>query len=97
MALSPDFFALSGTWTSGPEALTAHTNAQIELSFQADDVYLVLGGKGTLDLAVNGKHTRTVTVSGVPRLYTLVQGPYQTATLTLRASPGIQAYDFTFG
>jgi thiol-disulfide isomerase/thioredoxin len=96
-SLPGDFFALSGTWTSGLEALTAGTDAKIELSFSADDVYLVLGGSGTLDVSVNGRHTKTVTVSGIPRLYTLVSGAYQTSTLTLAASPGIQAYDFTFG
>ena len=63
----------------------------------ADDVYLVLAGTGTLDVAVNGNHTKTITVSGTPRLYTLVHAAYQTSTLTLRASPGLEAYDFTFG
>jgi cytochrome c biogenesis protein CcdA/thiol-disulfide isomerase/thioredoxin len=96
-SLPLDEFAIAGTWTSGDEALTAGPGAQIELAFQADDVYLVLGGSGTLDVSVNGRHTKTVTVDGTPRLYTLVHGPYQTATLTLRATPGIQAYDFTFG
>ena len=96
-SLPPDDFALAGTWTSGSEDLTAGAAAQIELSFQADDVYLVLGGTGTLDVAVNGTHTKTVTVSGTPRLYTLVHGSYRTATLNLTATPGVQAYDFTFG
>ncbi|HXQ75298.1 MAG TPA: cytochrome c biogenesis protein DipZ [Acidimicrobiales bacterium] len=92
-----DDFALAGTWTSGAEDLTAGAGAKIELSFMADDVYLVLGGSGTLDVSVNGRHTETITVGGTPRLYTLVHGPYQTATVTLGASPGVQAYDFTFG
>jgi cytochrome c biogenesis protein CcdA/thiol-disulfide isomerase/thioredoxin len=96
-SLPEDFFALAGTWTSGSEDLTAGAAAQIELAFMADDVYLVLGGSGTLEVSVNGRHTKTLTVGGVPRLYSLVHGSYQTATLSLRASPGIQAYDFTFG
>jgi cytochrome c biogenesis protein CcdA/thiol-disulfide isomerase/thioredoxin len=96
-SLPLDFFALAGTWTSGSEDLTARAKAQIELSFQADDVYLVLGGSGTLDVAVNGTHSKTITVSGIPRLYTLVHGDYRAATVTLNASPGVQAYDFTFG
>ena len=92
-----DDFALAGTWTSGAEDLTAGPGAKIELSFMADDVYLVLGGSGTLDVSVNGRHTKTITVGGTPRLYTLVHGSYETATVTLEASPGVQAYDFTFG
>jgi len=96
-SLPLDDFALAGTWSSGDEDLTAGTGAKIELAFMADNVYLVLGGSGTLEVSVNGRHTETVTVSGTPRLYTLVHGQYQTATLTLDASPGIEAYDFTFG
>jgi cytochrome c biogenesis protein CcdA/thiol-disulfide isomerase/thioredoxin len=96
-ALPEDEFALGGTWTSGAEALTAGTGAKIELAFMADDVYLVLGGSGTVQVSVDGTHTKTITVAGIPRLYTLVHGSYETATLTLEASPGIQAYDFTFG
>jgi cytochrome c biogenesis protein CcdA/thiol-disulfide isomerase/thioredoxin len=96
-SLPQDFFALSGVWTSGLEALTAGPGAEIELAFEADDVYLVLGGSGTLDVSVDGKHTKTITVAGTPRLYTLVSGSYRTGTLTLAASPGVQAYDFTFG
>jgi len=96
-SLPQDYFALGGTWTAGPEDVTAGTAAQIELSFEADDVYLVLGGTGTLDVAAKGEPTKTITVSGLPRLYTLIQGAYQTSVVTLKASPGIQAYDFTFG
>jgi cytochrome c biogenesis protein CcdA/thiol-disulfide isomerase/thioredoxin len=96
-SLPADFFALAGTWTLGSEAITAGPDAQLELSFSADNIYLVLGGSGTIDVAVDGTHTKKITVSGTPRLYTLVHGSYRTATLTLRASPGVAAYDFTFG
>ncbi len=95
--LPVDDVALGGTWTSGAQDLTAGAGAQIELSFMADDVYLVLGGSGTLDVSVNGTHTKSIAVSGIPRLYTLVHGGYQTSTLSFTASPGVQAYDFTFG
>jgi hypothetical protein len=37
-------------------------------------------------------------VNGVPRLYTLFSGnALRTGQLNLRVSPGVQAYDFTFG
>ena len=96
-SLPTGYTAVAGTWTVGSEEMTAGTGARIEVAFAADDVYLVLGGSGTLDVSVNATHTKTITVSGLPRLYTLQKGPYQTSTLTLSASPGIQAYDFTFG
>jgi len=69
--------------------------AELELGFLAQDVYLVLGGTGTLDVSVNGQ---TIDVSGIPRLYTLYQAASaKSGTLLLHASPGVQAYDFTFG
>jgi len=41
---------------------------------------------------------KTVDVDGVPRLYTLYQAGFaQPGRLMLNASPGVQAYDFTFG
>ena len=57
-----------------------------------------MGGSGTVDVSINGHHTQTFTVSGIPRLYTLYQtGPPQLGHLQLQVSPGVQAYDFTFG
>ncbi|HTT86229.1 MAG TPA: cytochrome c biogenesis protein DipZ, partial [Acidimicrobiales bacterium] len=70
--LPPDTLAFGGTWTLGPEKITAGSGAKLELQFAAHDVYLVLGGTGTLQVSLNGVHTKTVTVSGIPRLYTLV-------------------------
>jgi hypothetical protein len=89
---------LAGTWTDHAQEATAGTGAEMELSFLAQDVYLVLGGTGTLDVSYDGHHTQTIDVGGTPRLYTLYQaGSAATGTLLLQASPGVQAYDFTFG
>jgi len=91
---------LAGTWTDHAREATAGQGAQLELGFLAQDVYLVLGGRGTLDVSVNGRHTQTIDVSGVPRLYTLYQakpGSPPSGKLVLHASPGVQVYDFTFG
>ena len=88
---------LAGTWTDHAQEATAGNGAELELGFLAQDVYLVLGGTGTLNVSVNG-HTQTIHVSGIPRLYTLYQAASVTSgTLLLHASPGVQAYDFTFG
>ncbi|HEX3647131.1 MAG TPA: cytochrome c biogenesis protein DipZ [Pseudonocardiaceae bacterium] len=92
-----DTFALGGTWMSDSEDLVAGPNARLALRFQAKEVYLVIGGKGTVGVRVDGQLTRTLTINGVPKLYTLVSGPGQKALLTLSMSPGVQAYDFTFG
>jgi cytochrome c biogenesis protein CcdA/thiol-disulfide isomerase/thioredoxin len=88
----------SGTWTDHAQEATAGANAKMELSFEDQNVYLVMGGSGTLDVSINGKHTQTIKVAGVPKLYTLFHASKLTeGTLEFTASPGIQAYDFTFG
>jgi cytochrome c biogenesis protein CcdA/thiol-disulfide isomerase/thioredoxin len=88
----------SGTWTEHAEEATADSGAQMELSFLAKDVYLVLGGSGTIQESLNGRLYKTIKVSGVPGLYTLYQASAtSTGTLLLNVSPGVQAYDFTFG
>ncbi len=73
-SLPPDYLALAGTWTVNAEEITSGADARLELAFQANDVYLVLGGTGTIKATV-GSHTRTIDVSGIPRLYTLVSSP----------------------
>jgi cytochrome c biogenesis protein CcdA/thiol-disulfide isomerase/thioredoxin len=90
--------ALSGTWTEAAQEAAAGPNAQLQLGFLANDVYLVMGGSGTVHISIDGKPTKTIEVGGVPKLYTLFQASSATtANLSLTASPGVQAYDFTFG
>jgi len=96
--LPQDAFAFGGQWDVSAEGATAGSGATLALHFQAQDVYLVLGGKGAVRVAVDGAPTRTVVVGGEPRLYQLVgPGGYQRATLTLTVPAGVEAYDFTFG
>jgi cytochrome c biogenesis protein CcdA/thiol-disulfide isomerase/thioredoxin len=109
--LPDDTFALQGTFDVQPEYITATTSGdQLELSFQARDVYLVMaadsavpvtvkvvgvdGANGTEDVAVDGSLT-----VGPARLYHLVHLPAAargTVTITFNAS-GARAYAFTFG
>ncbi|HEX3828325.1 MAG TPA: cytochrome c biogenesis protein DipZ [Sporichthyaceae bacterium] len=91
--------ALSGTWTIGREAMTAGPGAELRFDYQADKAYLVVGGDGTIDVAVDGVHVRTVAVHGVPTLYQLTDSPPKDGRgiLTLKLGPGLEAYDFTFG
>jgi cytochrome c biogenesis protein CcdA/thiol-disulfide isomerase/thioredoxin len=96
--LPPGYMGLSGTWAIHAEEATAGAGARLELSFLAKDIYLVMGGSGTVSVSINGHHTQTVAVSGIPRLYTLDQaGGANLGRLQLQLSPGVQAYDFTFG
>ncbi len=90
-------WALAGTWTVGAQDLTAGKNAAVRLNFTAADVYLDVGGTGTITATVNGA-TKTYRVSGAPDIYTLVSRDAQeSATMTVTLSPGLSAYSFTFG
>ena len=90
--------AYGGRWWVGREhALSASREATIALHFVAKDVYVVLGGRGTVHTLVNGKPAAPIHVNGW-RLYTAVRGHVtRDAQLRLRFSPGISAYSFTFG
>jgi cytochrome c biogenesis protein CcdA/thiol-disulfide isomerase/thioredoxin len=95
--LLPDL-AFGGTWTVNQEEATAGTGAELILAYEATDVYLVMGGSGTVGVSVDGHRMGTVDVSGVPGLYSLVgTSSEQSGTLELSFSPGVEAYDFTFG
>jgi cytochrome c biogenesis protein CcdA/thiol-disulfide isomerase/thioredoxin len=96
--VEPNEYAYNGQWDIADEKSTAGANATLTLNFQAKDVYLVLGGSGTVGVSVDGRQTQTVTVAGEPKLYQLVgSSTTEQALLSLSMSPGIQAYDFTFG
>jgi cytochrome c biogenesis protein CcdA/thiol-disulfide isomerase/thioredoxin len=91
-------FAFNGTWTDHVEEATSGQDASIDLNFTADDVYLVMGGQGTVQVSFDGQPVTTLQVSGVPGLYTLFSHQsLQRGILTVAFSPGVQAYDFTFG
>jgi hypothetical protein len=60
-------------------------------------VYLVLGGTGRVRVFVDGRPTKTISVTG-DRLYTLLRGrELRDGLLELRFDPGVNAYAFTFG
>jgi cytochrome c biogenesis protein CcdA/thiol-disulfide isomerase/thioredoxin len=91
-------YALSGRWLTEAQQIVSKGNSQLTINFQAHDVYLVLNGQGTIRVSLNGKFIRTLNVSGYARLYTLLQEKSDAkGLLNLQFSPGIQAYDFTFG
>jgi thiol-disulfide isomerase/thioredoxin len=92
-----DNLAYSGAWTVQGERIVAGKDAGITLHFHSRDVYLVLGGHGTVRAAVDGRATRKVKVDAY-ELYTLRSShAISDGLLTLRFTPGVQAYAFTFG
>jgi cytochrome c biogenesis protein CcdA/thiol-disulfide isomerase/thioredoxin len=98
-ALPSDYFSFSGVWDQHGQEATAGDRAELELSYVDRDVYLVMGGSGTVTVNTgNGTAPTTIEVDGIPRLYTLRHSKATEAgTMVLHVSPGVEAYDFTFG
>ena len=89
--------AFGGVWTVEDERAVAGLSASLRLQYRARDVYLVLTGKGSVQVLVDGKPERTVQVAG-DRLYTLVERKQiSDHLLELRFSPKVAGYAFTFG
>jgi hypothetical protein len=89
--------AYSGTWKVNPDEIVAALGARLRLHFIARKVHLVLGGRGSVGVFLDGKLERTVRVDG-SRLYTLLRLPsLRSGLLELRFSPGVRGYAFTFG
>ena len=87
----------AGTWRVGSQRIVAGQDARLRLRFSASNVYIVLGGHGTVQALINGKPSSTIKVNA-QRLYTVRASKQSiSALLELRFTPGIQAYSFTFG
>jgi thiol-disulfide isomerase/thioredoxin len=97
--LSSTTFALSGVWDEHAEEATSVKHSKLEINYVAQNVYLVMGGTGTVTVSAgNGTAPTTIRVSGVPRLYTLLHAKASTSgRMVLKFTPGVQAFDFTFG
>jgi cytochrome c biogenesis protein CcdA/thiol-disulfide isomerase/thioredoxin len=95
--LPDDHLAYAGTWKVEDERIVAGLGARLRLAFRARDVHLVLGGKGPVEVFLDGRRRDTVAVDG-DRLYTLLRLPEsRRGLLELRFAPGVEAYAFTFG
>lgn len=97
-----DTFSLGGTWNvdfEGAEAVS--DDARVRLAYRSTDVFVVLGGEGTVEATVttDGKEeTRRIDVSGNPRLYPVLEGAEPTVGLVdLQVPAGVQVFTMTFG
>jgi hypothetical protein len=95
--LPQNTLAYGGQWKLNPERATAVRDSHLALHFHAKNVYIVLGGHGTVQVLINGKPTSKIKVDA-QRLYTVHTSKQSTnGLLELRFSRGIQGYSFTFG
>ncbi len=95
--LPDSHFSFGGTWKLTDEAATAGRDATLTGRVVGKDVYLVLGGRGTVQVVVDGKPEKTVRVTS-QKLYHLQSRPQvEKHTMVLKFSPGVSGYAFTFG
>ncbi|MDX6625232.1 MAG: hypothetical protein QOE56_221 [Solirubrobacterales bacterium] len=110
-ALPANEFAYRGQWRIALDSATAAADSELDLSFGARRVYLVLGSQGAdrrVTVKLDGKpipaadagadvHGGTVTVTS-QRLYDLVDLPkVEHHVLELEPEAGVMGYAFTFG
>jgi len=96
-AVPQNAISYGGTWLLSGLTATAGLGARIDLHYHAKDVYMVLSGKGRVDVTRNGRALPSIGVDGA-RLYTVISSATTTdAVLEFTVPPGIRAYSFTFG
>jgi cytochrome c biogenesis protein CcdA/thiol-disulfide isomerase/thioredoxin len=96
--LPDDSFAYRGPWTLDYQGATADSaTSSIELNYRARNVYLVVGGTGTVTVTRDGE-SKVIPVSGPPTLRQIVaDNDVQRATVEVQLSQGLQAFSFTYG
>jgi cytochrome c biogenesis protein CcdA/thiol-disulfide isomerase/thioredoxin len=97
-SLSDDAFALRGPWKLDYQGATSDSDASaIELNYHAKNVYVVVGGTGTIFVLRDGR-TTSIPVSGPPTLRQIVAADnVARGHLELQLSKGLQAFSFTYG
>jgi cytochrome c biogenesis protein CcdA/thiol-disulfide isomerase/thioredoxin len=99
--LPDDRFALRGRWTLDEQGATADSDdAAIRLNYTGKDVYVVVGGTGTLTVTRGGR-TAATAIGGPPTLHQIAGGDPGDAArrdqLDMRVGKGLQVFSFTFG
>ncbi|GAB4085079.1 cytochrome c biogenesis protein DipZ [Myceligenerans cantabricum] len=97
-----DTFSLGGTWEVDFQGARAVSDdARVRLAYRSADVFVVLGGEGTVEATVTAdgsEETREIDVSGNPRLYPVLEGDEPGEGLVeLDVPAGVQVYTMTFG
>jgi cytochrome c biogenesis protein CcdA/thiol-disulfide isomerase/thioredoxin len=96
--LADDTFALRGPFTLDSQGAIANSDASsIELNYHAKDVYLVVGGQGTVTVVRDGK-SEDIPISGAPTSHQILnEDQVGRGHLEVRLSKGLQAFSFTYG
>ena len=90
--------AYGGQWRVGAQQIVAGPGARLRLHFHAKNVYIVLGGRGTVKALVDGKphtHDRTSTRTGSTR--SRLAKTRRRDCWSCASRPASRRYSFTFG
>ncbi|HZR14818.1 MAG TPA: cytochrome c biogenesis protein DipZ, partial [Acidimicrobiia bacterium] len=97
VSLPQNGLTYGGSWRVEAQQIVAGRGAFLRLHFHAKNVYIVLGGRGTVRATIDGRPAGTIYVNAY-RLYTVrSSAKVADATLELQFSPGVRGYSFTFG
>lgn len=93
-----DSFALRGKWALDYQGVTAADDDNaIALNYHARNVYLVVGGTGTVTVTRDGATTK-IPVSGPPNMRQIVAEDQDGGgNVEISLSTGLQAFSFTYG
>jgi cytochrome c biogenesis protein CcdA/thiol-disulfide isomerase/thioredoxin len=96
--LPDDSFAYRGPWTLDYQGATADGgDSTIQLNYRARNVYLVVGGSGTVTVTRDGE-SKEISISGPPTLRQIVaDDEVGRSVIEVRLSQGLQAFSFTYG
>jgi hypothetical protein len=82
---------------AGGHRRRGRANSSIEVNYHARNVYLVVGGTGTVSVTRDGE-SKQIQVSGPPTLRQIAADDEVTRnTLEVQLSQGLQAFSFTYG
>jgi cytochrome c biogenesis protein CcdA/thiol-disulfide isomerase/thioredoxin len=96
--LPADTFALEGPWALDYQGATAEGDSSgIKLNYHAKNVYIVVGGNGSLTVTRAGK-TTSVPVSGPPTSHEIAAThDVIRDSLEIRVGKGLQVFSLTYG
>ncbi|OBK20745.1 thiol:disulfide interchange protein [Mycobacterium asiaticum] len=96
--LASDSFALTGRWSLDYQGATASgDDSAIRLNYHAKNIYVVVGGTGTLTVTRNGT-TTTLPIDGPPTSRQIVADPQSSSgAIEVHPSKGLQVFSFTYG
>jgi cytochrome c biogenesis protein CcdA/thiol-disulfide isomerase/thioredoxin len=96
--LREDSFAYRGRWSLDYQGATADgPDSSIELNYRARNVYLVVGGTGTVTVTREGE-PKQLSISGPPTLHQIVaDDSVRRGEVEVQLSQGLQAFSFTYG